>query len=92
MKYIYEILDITSEETYYTMGVFTSLEEAKKSIQCDDTKYLTEFGMENEYEKIVIKERELNKLDWSNTGETVYEVERIYNFETEKWETNILKE
>ncbi|MGQ4893384.1 MAG: hypothetical protein ACP6IQ_02025 [Candidatus Njordarchaeia archaeon] len=77
---------MTSEETYYTMGLFTSLKEAKKAIQCDDTEYLTEFGMENEYEKIVIKERELNKLDWSNIGKTVYTIERIYNFETEKWQ------
>ncbi len=68
---IYEVVDISSEEIYYPLGVFSTLKEAKNRV-INFNKYVaispfTEYG-DGDYEKIAIRKR---PFGWSEDGTTL---------------------
>lgn len=89
MTKIYEIIDSSSDEMYYTIGLFLSLDEAIKIIEeegvglCDET-------LEDDGVTIKINEREIGKINWSGTGKRVYECYWTQNYETDEWEASLV--
>ena len=64
---IYEVLDTSSDETYYPLGVFNSFEEAKAAIEnCGDEK-ISEYA--EDYEEIKIIQR---FIGWNNSQKEVF--------------------
>src|SRR5690606_27766956 len=64
---IFELVDTTSEENYYTMGLFWTLEEALTLASKGDEPPRME--IEEELVLLEIRERLIGKLGWSHTGE-----------------------
>ena len=82
---VYEVVDATDDEMYFTQGVFLSLEEIVKDIESEsDPSNLTDSDLE-EYCKIEIRER---KIGWSGHGKTVYTREWVseYNEAADEYE------
>jgi hypothetical protein len=71
---IFEIIDVSSEESYFTIGVFSSLEEAVAAIEAKDEPWqLCENAMfDGESASMEIRRKELNVLDPLNNGEVVW--------------------
>ena len=70
---IYEIIDCTSDENYWTLGLFLDVQSAIDAISaCNDP---NDLGGDHEcYEEgvdVVIRER---KIGWGGVGRTVYRV------------------
>ena len=71
-RLIYEVMDTSSDEVYYTLGLFLSLDAAKKAIvDCGDEP-VSEY-VNPEHEEIKVMER---KEGWSNLGKEVYRLNR----------------
>ena len=82
---VYEVVDATDDERYYTQGVFLSLAEAIKEIETGvDPANLPDSEVD-EYFKIEIRER---KIGWSSDGKTVYTREWTseYNEDLDEYE------
>jgi hypothetical protein len=69
---IYEVVDSTSDENYWTLGIFSTLEEAKREIElCDEPADLGGDREENdECCAVEIRER---KFGWGGIGRKVAE-------------------
>ena len=79
MEKIYEIIDSTLDEMYYTIGLFLSLDEAIKKVEESG---ISMFGnVCEDYAICHIKEREIGELSWSDVGKDVYECEWKCNYE-----------
>lgn len=77
MEKVYEIIDASSDEVYWPIGLFTSLEQAVGRIEEDmvDTESLGSHWNDGlEYETIEIRERGLGVYE--EHGKTVYKLER----------------
>lgn len=62
--YIYEVVDASDEETYYTLGVYASLEAAIAAASCDPTEWGGPGWTESdESATINIKRREMGAWD-----------------------------
>ena len=88
METIFEVIDRTDDEMYYPLGIFLTLEAAKKEIiDYPKDERISEFSQE-EFEEIAIIER---KIGWSGNGETVFTLERneYYSDDDDEfyWET-----
>jgi len=80
---LYEVVDATDDEMYFTQGTFLSLEEIIKDIESEsDPTNLTDNDVD-EYFKIEIWER---KIGWSGRGKVVYAREWVneYNEDTDE--------
>src|SRR5690625_1955477 len=88
---IYEVIDSTDDDKYYTLGFFRTLDEAKQAI--------TEKGqphqpistwVDEEFESIAIKE---HTFGWGGFGKRVYEIyrEEQYDEKTDKNEWVTIK-
>lgn len=92
---IFELVDVTDEETYYTMGLFETAEEAirQASTSENNTPPCNEIG--EDYVTMEVRKRTIGKLQWSETGEVVATVRwvRKYSDEDEdsdgKWSFSI---
>lgn len=84
---IYQIVDATSDEIYFTLANFNDLDEAKKAIleRAKPDCALTDSGDYDDYEKIDIYEY---KLGWGTSKKVVYTLERNkkYNEATDQFE------
>lgn len=70
MGFIYEIVDNTNDEMYYTLGIFTDLGSAIKQLEKKNPEDLDEIdSRENGWYTVEIRER---KIGWSDSYETVF--------------------
>jgi len=80
IDHVYEVVDATSDEMYYPMGVFLLLDEAKNALrimskECSECS-ITEHGGEDGYEKIEVRQRSVGKLRDNDSGVPVFTMER----------------
>ena len=83
MDYIYEIMDSTNDEMYYSQGVFATLEEAVRHVTTEPC-----FDDADDYCENTIRQRQLGNLT-SGVGKVVYLVLWEYDYESHEW---IIKE
>lgn len=84
MSPVFEVIDSSNDEMYWTLGIYTDLPEAIGAVRdlCSDTSSnVTDYGCDGAYEEISIEKREIG---WTGRGETVYTLsrEKMYNQET----------
>jgi len=81
---IFELVDNTSEETYFPMGLFLTLEDAINAVK-DRSEPPTDDP--EEYAKLEIRERRVGKLTWWDNGRNVATLEWYaeYSDELEDW-------
>ncbi len=87
MDKLYEIIDSSDEEMYYTIGLFLSLDEAIDKVRDVGV------GMFDNLDEVAvchIKEREIGKINWSGVGKNVYECQWVQNFDTDRWELTLI--
>lgn len=86
MNKIYEIVDSSDEEMYFTIGLFLSLDEAINEVEkagadlCDNL---------DEVAIVRIQERDVGRAEWSSVGKTVYERQWTQNYETDSWDVSL---
>lgn len=69
---LFEAADATNEEAYYTLGIWSTLEEAVTAISgCCDPCQLGSDGEHEEYCYVEIREREMG---WSGLGKVVWKI------------------
>lgn len=82
---VFEVVDTTSEESYYTMGIWPTLEAAVERLRALGP------DMPGEHDDdcciVEIRERKLGVLDWSETGKVrwTFKWEKIYPDEGDKF-------
>lgn len=78
-KTVYELVDATDDEAYFTAGLFSSVEAAVKFVEDSDPDGLSEMGDSHDsYIKAELRERPLDK--WSGTGKVVRVWEWIHEY------------
>lgn len=79
---LFEIVDATNDEIYYTLAVYADLEIAKSELLafCNENCALTENGNDGDFEKIEIREHELG---WGLGCKTIFKVTRSKNYNDE---------
>ena len=85
MESVFEIIDKTSDEMYFPLGIFKTLDEAKSKLEnWPKDERISEFSDGEEYEKIEINER---KFGWTENGKTVFTLERheVYNDDDDEY-------
>ena len=88
VKHMFEIIDTTNEEMYFHMGMFETLEEAKKELleAANQNDPLTDYGNEEDREEISIR---VHELGWGSESNIVFTLrrEKRYNEKTddEEW-------
>lgn len=86
-KYVYELIDQTDDEMYYTIGIFSSLQKALKHIarydklECDGGQYISENNREYcwpdcEMELLQIRELQIDALDVTTSIRVVCKITR----------------
>jgi len=88
---VYEVVDSTSDEMYFHLGIFLTLDEAKQEILgCDEDKAITDTGECDDCEEISIIER---VIGWSTYGKTVFKVTRecVLSEETDEQMWNVVE-
>lgn len=63
---MFEVVDVTSEESYYTMGIWPTLESAVSALRACGTDAPGEH--DDDYCMAEVRERKTEILDWSETG------------------------
>lgn len=86
---VFEAVDVTSEESYYTMGIWPTLEAAVSALRARETNAPGEHdddGMTAE-----IRERKTGILDWSETGKMVWKFvwEKKYDASDDTYEWRV---
>jgi len=85
---VFEVVDYTDDEKYYTLGIFKTIEQAEHEIETNlqDDCAFSEFCY-GEYEEIQILKR---KIGWSQHGKPVKTIKRkeFYDEDNDKfyWE------
>ena len=91
-QFIFELVDASNEEAYYTIGVFLSLEDAIKGVASESEPWtLAQEGAEwGDSAKLEIRKREVGKLAWSETGEVVWSKTWVCQYDDEEptWMAN----
>lgn len=79
---IYEVVDYTNDEMYYTLGLFLSLEQAMEYIEEaeEPDRTISEFVYDH-YEEIQILKR---KIGWSQHGKPVKTIRREEKYNEEE--------
>jgi hypothetical protein len=87
MGKIYEIVDSTSDEMYFTMGLFSELGAAEDAVMGGEPDTLPRADFDGDFIRIEIRERDLNDLT-DSLGKTVrtYEWIREYEDGMARWE------
>ena len=84
---IYQIVDSTSDEMYFTLATFNDFDTAKNALLARANPYcaVSDSGDEDDYEKLVIYEY---AIGWSAEKKVVYTLERNkkYNELTDQFE------
>lgn len=70
-NYVYEIIDATDDEQYFTQGVFSTLEDARNALREQGRNPIGEYAEESETVKIVER-----RIGWSGAGKIVLEITR----------------
>ena len=74
---VFELVDCTDEETYYTMGIFLTLQDALDQVKdCDQPPT----DAAEDFARLEVRERKIGKLNWSGTGEKVAEVTWVHDY------------
>jgi hypothetical protein len=81
---IFELVDNTSEETYFPMGLFLTLEDVINAVKDRSEPPIDD---PEEYVKLEIRERRVGKLTWWDNGRNVATLEwhSEYSDELEDW-------
>ena len=90
-EYVYEVVDVSSDEMYYPMGIFLDEKAAVEAIKKLASNYpnssMTEYDPD-EFERVEVRKR---KIGLNGDGIVVFELERKleWNEETgeDKWDT-----
>ena len=88
METVFEVNDTSNEETYYPMGIFLTLEEAKAEVitLAESDGNVTDYGCDDGHEQLSIIER---KIGWSGSGKTVFTINRENKYsedlDTDNW-------
>jgi len=86
---LFEIVDMTNDEVYYTLAVYDDFETAKSELLSRDNKdfALTDLGCDDEFEKIEIRRCELG---WGKRYKTIFKLmrSRDYNQASGEFEWN----
>ena len=78
MDVIYEVIDSTNDEMYFTLGIFVSLDDLKdRLITFDKNSAISDSGPNEDVEVIEVKER---KIGWGEHGKTVFTITREYEY------------
>lgn len=79
---VYELIDESDDESYYTMGLFASLAEA---IEAADPDAVEDRDMD--FITLAVRERTLGYGGWSRRGKCVWRAiwERDYDFDSREW-------
>ena len=82
---IYEIVDASSDEQYFTIGLFLTLEDAVSQVEFEGVSIISE--LDGDDHTVEIREREVGKLEWSGTGKKVWRRmwERDWSKEDDEW-------
>ncbi len=79
---VFEVVDVTNEETYYTMGIWRTFEAAMHALDgCGDDAPGEDFDEDSRV--IEVREREIGALDWSGVGRVVATVQWVKNCDYE---------
>ena len=70
MAKVYEIIDRSNEEMYFTIGLFATLEAAIAEVEKQGVSIIDELG--DDEASVEIAEREIGKAEWSGTGKVVW--------------------
>lgn len=78
-KCVYEMVDTTEDETYFTLGIWDTLDEAIAAL--DSCKSPTDLDVLSCYDEYVCVEIRERKLGWCSNGKTVYtrEWDRVWD-------------
>lgn len=81
-KYIYELVDYSYGEEYYTLGIFESVEDALREIEKVEQDYcpISEF-VYDDYEELHLYKR---KIGWSQHGTPTLKIRRKEEYDEEK--------
>jgi len=96
MEYVYEILDRTNEDMFFSCGIFSTLEKAEEFLRSHDGSGDDHGGGIGEYAddlcKYDVNRREIDKPAWSENGDTVAQYTRDWEWsgdeEYQVWKTN----
>jgi hypothetical protein len=89
---MFEIVDSTSDERYFTLAIYADLETAKIELnkRLDKDCYITDSGEYENYEEIHIRE---HMIGWGSKYKTHCKIKRsnIYKEDTDKyvWESSV---
>ena len=76
---VYEVVDATNDETYFTLGIFsTPLELLEKLARMERKDLAISELTYDDYEKIEIREREFG---WTETGKTIITISRRQQYD-----------
>lgn len=83
-KFVYELVDVTDPETYYTIGIFEDLGALGIELSCVRSP-IGEHG-DCDCHCYEIRRREIDKIAWSETGEVIARANLVntYNEERDK--------
>lgn len=74
MSNVYEIWDSTDDEVFYPLGIYSSIEKAKRVLQQAEANHLLMSEYAEDYERIVIREHILDA--GCGIGKLVHTMER----------------
>ena len=82
----FEVVDATSDEQYFTVGIWLTLEAAIAAIRGCGDDYPGE-TLDEDVKIIEIRERKIGMIDWSGTGKVVarFKWERRFDEEVTEW-------
>ena len=82
----FEAVDATSDEQYFTVGIWLTLEAAIAALRDCGDNYPGE-TLDEEVKIIEVRERKIGVLDWSETGKVVarFKWERRFDEEVTEW-------
>jgi len=87
MESVFEVIDSTNDEMYFTLGIFQTLEAAKNDVLkvAKTSDPITEYGCDGDYEEVTIEER---KIGWTGRGNVVFTINRENKYDDEVDDNN----
>ena len=76
---LYELVNATDDERYFTLGIWLTLEDAVAAVGDDPTKLM---DCDDDSAVVEIRER---AVGWSGTGQVVFTRKWVRDFDTGKW-------
>ena len=81
--HIYELVDVTFDDAYFTVGVFDTLKKAEAYLLSQD-RPVNDHGVCDDWFSYEIRKRELNKVSGTEADEVVRRYNLIDTYDEEK--------